>query len=177
MNTFSLNPTDGRTARRAGVKTPTATERLIVFRGRKYLAARSLSLSLPLDACNYWQREGGREGGGEDGNGRWDRLSLSITAPKMRASEPKFMGSGGPIEGGREGGREGGNHRQFEVSGLEYCCGAESAPAWYALAGGGRQRATGSREERGQREGGRPFIAASSKEIGRQEGRKGRLAV
>ena len=85
------------------MKTPTATERLIVFRGRKYLAARSLSL--PLDACNYWQREGGREGregGGEDGNGRWDGLSLSITAPKMRASEPKFMGSGGPIEGGRE---------------------------------------------------------------------------
>ena len=81
------------------MKTPTATERLIVFRGRKYLAARSLSDSLWMHAII---------GRGEDGNGRWDRLSLSITAPKMRASEPKFMGSGGPIEGaGIEGEREG----------------------------------------------------------------------
>ena len=91
MNTFSLNPRDGD----GGSENP---DRLIVFRGRKYLTA----LSLWMHAIIGGERRGGGKMGMDVGT---EGLSLSITAPKMRAFESKFMGCG-PIEGGWKRGRE-----------------------------------------------------------------------
>ena len=164
MNTFSLNPTDGRTARRAGVKTPTATERLIVFRGRKYLAARSLSL--PLDACNYWQREGGRRRGWEWTVGRTLPLYNGPENARIRA---QIYGQWWPHRG-REG-------TIANLRCLVWSIAAERRVPRLGMRsreGGGSEQQAVERSG-GQREGGRPFIAASSKEIGRQEGEIGCL--
>ena len=93
-------------------------------------------------------------GGGEEEDGRRE-WTVELTLPLYNGPENarirvQIYGLWPHREGGRERGGE--NHRQFEVSGLEYCCGAESAPAWYAHAAGKRKAATGGQGGNGGRE-------------------------
>ena len=117
MNTFSLNPMwpfggGGGGAPRTGESANQPVDR---FSREKCLGVFSLSLSLALSllyACNYWRRTerkrrtagrgAQRMGDGMDARSDSPSLADSVTAPKMRAFESKFMGSGGPIERKRE---------------------------------------------------------------------------